>query len=300
MRSVGGVVWDGGMTIWLGTPGVDGLAGVVGKLGEWQREGDLFQLHPGDLGWYWRFGAERAAAAVRVWERDGEVLAIGLLDEPDLLRLALAPEALDDVELAERIVEDSSDPARGVLIEGKVYFEAPSTGVIQELLTKDGWQLDDPWQPLRRDLTEPVENSGLTIEVVGPETAAERTELQRAAFDGSTFSEGRWHAMAAGTAYATARCLIGRDEQGTGVAVITVWSISPGKPGLIEPMGVHRDHRGRGYGEAITRAGAAALRDLGASSALVATPCSNVGAVATYEAAGFRPLPQTRDQVRQA
>ncbi|NEA33037.1 GNAT family N-acetyltransferase [Streptomyces sp. SID13031] len=286
------------MTIWLGTPGVEGLAGVVGRLGEWQSDGGVFQLHPGDLGWYWRFGAERAAAAVRVWERDGEVVAIGMLDEPDLLRLAFAPEALGDEELARRIVDDCSDPARGVLIEGKVYFEAPTGGVIQEILTKDGWQLDEPWQPLRRDLAEPVESAGLSIEVVGPETAGERAGLQQASFDGSTFTDERWHTMAAGTAYATARCLIGRDEQGTAVASITVWSISPGKPGLIEPMGVHRDHRGRGYGEAITRAGAAALRELGASSALVATPCSNIGAVATYEAAGFAPLPQTRDQIR--
>jgi GNAT superfamily N-acetyltransferase len=286
------------MTIWLGTPGVGGLAGVAAKLGEWQSDGGQVQLHPGDLGWFWRFGAERTADAVRVWERDGETVAIGMLDEPDLLRLAFAPEALDDEELARQIVDDSSDPARGVLIEGKVYFEAPTGGVIQEVLTKDGWTLDEPWQPLRRDLTEPVEDGGLVIETVAPETAGERTAVQRASFDGSTFTDDRWHAMAAGAPYATARCLIGRDAQGAAVAGVTVWSAGDGKPGLLEPMGVHRDYRGRGYGQAITLAAAAALRELGASSALVATPCFNVGAVATYQSAGFIPLPQTRDQVR--
>ncbi|WP_328322802.1 GNAT family N-acetyltransferase [Kribbella sp. NBC_00382] len=286
------------MTIWLGTPEVAGLAGVAAKLAEWQSDGGVFQLHPGDLGWYWRFGVERTAAAVRVWERDGERVAIGMLDEPDLLRLAFAPEALDDEELARRIVDDCSDPGRGVLIEGKVYFEAPTAGVIQELLTKDGWTLDEPWQPLRRDLAEPVEDGGLTIETVGPDSAAERTAIQRASFDGSTFTDDRWHAMAAGTPYATARCLLGRDAQGTAVAGVTVWSAGEGKPGLLEPMGVHRDYRGRGYGQAITLAAAAALRELGASSAVVSTPCFNVGAVSTYESAGFTPLAQTRDQVR--
>ncbi|GAA3544458.1 GNAT family N-acetyltransferase [Kribbella ginsengisoli] len=286
------------MTIWLGTPEVAGLSEVAAKLGEWQSDGGVFQLHPGDLGWYWRFGGERTASAVRVWERDGEPVAIGMLDEPDLLRLAFAPEALGDEELARRIVDDCSDPERGVLIEGKVYFEAPTAGVIQELLTKDGWTLDEPWQPLRRDLAEPVEDGGLTIETVGPENAAERTAIQRASFDGSTFSDDRWHAMAAGTPYATARCLLGRDAQGTAVAGVTVWSAGEGKPGLLEPMGVHRDYRGRGYGQAITLAAAAALRELGSSSALVSTPCFNVGAVATYESAGFTPLAQTRDQVR--
>ena len=47
-------------------------------------------------------------------------------------------------------------------------------------------------------------------------------------------------------------------------------------------------------------AAAAALRDLGSSSALVCTPAFNVGAVATYRAAGFQPLPETRAQVRKA
>ena len=81
-------------------------------------------------------------------------------------------------------------------------------------------------------------------------------------------------------------------------AAVTVWSAGPGRPGLLEPMGVHRGYRGRGYGKAITVAAAAALQRLGSSSAIVCTPSSNVGAVATYEAAGFRRLPQTRDRYR--
>jgi ribosomal protein S18 acetylase RimI-like enzyme len=79
------------------------------------------------------------------------------------------------------------------------------------------------------------------------------------------------------------------------VAAVTVWSAGPGKPGLLEPMGVHRDHRGHGYGTAICVAAAAALRQLGSSCALVCTRTSNAGAVATYESAGFQRLPQRLD-----
>ena len=79
-----------------------------------------------------------------------------------------------------------------------------------------------------------------------------------------------------------------------------MWSAGPGRPGLIEPMGVHRDHRGHGYGTAITVAGAAALRDMGSSSATVCTPSANVAGVATYRAAGFRQLPVTPDLTRDA
>jgi len=42
----------------------------------------------------------------------------------------------------------------------------------------------------------------------------------------------------------------------------------------------------------------AALRDLRASSALVATPTAEVGAVATYESAGFVRLAERRDRRR--
>ena len=42
-----------------------------------------------------------------------------------------------------------------------------------------------------------------------------------------------------------------------------------------------------GYGVAVTLAAASALRELGSSSAIVCTPSSDVGTVATSAAAGF-------------
>jgi ribosomal protein S18 acetylase RimI-like enzyme len=122
--------------------------------------------------------------------------------------------------------------------------------------------------------------------------------VQRAAFDGSTFTDERWHAMAAGLPYADARCLVAYDDQGTAVAAVTVWSAGPGRPGLLEPMGVHREHRGHGFGRAICVAAASALQELGSSSALVCTPSSNAGGVATYRSAGFQERAEVRDRYR--
>jgi predicted N-acetyltransferase YhbS len=290
----------GGMAIVMAGPGTDGLSEVVRALGEWQYDEGPVQLHPGDVGWYWRFGAEQTAEAVRTWSRDGEILAIGLLDDPELLRLAIALDAQRDDELAQQIVEDVSAPERGVLIEGQVYVDAPTGALVQDLLFKDGWEFDEPWTPLQRDLAEPVKDPGVRIEVAGREQAPVRTALQRASFDGSTFTDERWHAMAAGAPYAGARCLVARNERGDAVAAVTVWSAGEGKPGLLEPMGVHREHRGHGYGEAITVAAARALQELGSSSAVVCTPSFNVGAIATYQAAGFEQLPEIRAQYRKA
>lgn len=300
MRAVRAVVCDRGMAIELGKPGVVGLSEAVRVLREWQYDGAPMQLHPGDLGWFWRFGAEATAAALRTWSRDGQILAVGLVDGSELLRLTIAPDAQRDEELAQQLVEDVTEPERGVLIKGRVYVEAPMGALVQDLLSGCGWNADEPWTPLRRDLTEPVEDPGVRIEVIGPDQAHVRAAVQRASFDRSTFTEERWHVMAAGLPYADARCLVAYDDRGNAVAAVTVWSAGPGKPGLLEPMGVDREHRGHGYGKAITVAAAAALQGLGSSSAVVCTPSSNVGAVATYRSAGFQQRPEVRDRRRDA
>jgi GNAT superfamily N-acetyltransferase len=288
------------MPLVLTTPEVGELGDIVRALRQWQYDGASVQLHPGDLGWNWSFGAEATAAAVRTWSRDGQILAVGFMDGPTLVRLALAPEAEDDSELVHQMVLDVTDPERGVLPSGSVSVEARFGGRFQESLLAEGWVSGESWTPLRRDLTEPVEESGLRTEVVGAELAGERAALQRASFEGSTFSEDRWRAMARGVPYADAQCLIAYDGQNTAVAVVTVWSAGPGRPGLLEPMGVHRDHRGHGYGTAMTLAAAAALRRLGSSSATVCTRSANVAAVATYRSAGFEQLPDVPDLRRDA
>ncbi|MBN6054750.1 GNAT family N-acetyltransferase [Nonomuraea sp. RK-328] len=284
----------------MGRPQVDGLGDVVRVLGEWQHDGGPVQLHPGDVGWFWRFGAKRTAEATRTWSRAGEVLAVGLLDGAELLRLAFAPGALRDEELARRVVEDVSAPERGVLLEGKVYVEAPMGALVQDLLSEDGWGSGERWTLLRRDLGAPVPDPGVRVEVIGPERAHEWAAVVRASFDGSTFTAERWRAMAAGVPYAGARCLVVRDERGEAVAAVAVWSAGEGRRGLIEPMGVHRAHRDHGYGRAVTVAAARALRELGSSSVVVCCPSSNVGAVATYRSAGLEELPERRDLYRDA
>ena len=106
--------------------------------------------------------------------------------------------------------------------------------------------------------------------------------------------------MAAGLPFTDARCLLIYDDEGVAVAAVTVWSAGPGRPGLIEPLGVHAEHRGRGYGLAICVAAAAELKKLGSSSALVCTPSARTAAVATYKSAGFRQLPERLDRTRDA
>ncbi|MFN8075507.1 MAG: GNAT family N-acetyltransferase [Kineosporiaceae bacterium] len=293
------------MRISLQTPGEADLDEVVEALASWQVDGAPVQLHPGDLGWHWRFEAAAVAASVRVWRRGGEIAAVGFLDAPALLRMGISPRAAGDESLAAHVVDDLADPGAGVLPHGPAGVEARAGDALRARLGACGWRPDEPWTPLRHDLQrlDGAADLGLEVEVVTPngppELIADRVAVHRAAFAGSTLTPHAWRVMAAAPGYAQARCLVGRDATGTAVAAVTVWSAGPGRPGLVEPMGVHRDHRGRGHGRAITLAGVEAMRTLGCSSAVVATPSDNRGAVATYVAAGFRAEEPVTDFGRQ-
>ncbi|MEU8399666.1 GNAT family N-acetyltransferase [Nonomuraea sp. NPDC048892] len=286
------------MTIEMGTPEAGRLGEVTRVLAEWQHDDVPVQVHPGDIGWFWRFGAERTAQATRTWSRGAELLAVGLLDGPDLLRLAFAPGTLRDEELARRVAADASAPGSGVLPAGKVYVEAPAEALVRDVLAEDGWRGGEAWTLLRLDLGASVPDPGVSIEEIGPEQAHEWAAVVRASFDASTFTGERWHALAAGAPYADARCLLARDEQARAVAAVAVWSAGAGRIGLIEPLGVHRDHRGHGHGRAITHAAARALRDLGSSSVAVYTPSANTGGVATYLSAGMERVSERLDLYR--
>ncbi|ERG65227.1 MULTISPECIES: GNAT family N-acetyltransferase [Agrococcus] len=288
------------MAIELETPTEAALPEALEALRRWQRDDAPLQLHPGDVGWLWRFGVAATAAALRSWRRDGALAAVGMLDG-EVLRVAIDPELQGDAPLARAIAADAADPSRGVLPDrADAAVEAPVGACVLDELGALGWGEGEPWALLRRDLEAQVEPHGLRVVVVGPELAPERTAVHREGFARASFTVERWHAMASGPLYADARCLLAVDERGEAAAAITVWSAGPGRPGLIEPLAVHPAQRGRGIGRAITVAGAAALRELGSSAALVATPISNGAAVATYRSAGFAMLGERRDRCRGA
>ncbi|SNT63601.1 Acetyltransferase (GNAT) family protein [Asanoa hainanensis] len=270
------------------------LSEIVDAVAGWQHTGGPVQLHPGDLGWNCSLGEQALVEALRVWTRDGRIVAAGMVDDDSgLIRMGIAPSLDDDAAFAAQLLADLSDPALSAV-------EARFGKAFRELLSGSGWVADEPWTPLSRDLTEKVDDSGLRIEVIDAHDVQDRllqdrVAVQRAMFANSTFTVERWRAMAAGPAYRRARCLVGYDGDGNAAATVTVWSAGEGRPGLIEPLGVHKDHRGRGFGRAITLAAAAALRELGSSTATVCTPSGNHGGVAAYVSAGFRQLPDATD-----
>lgn len=278
------------------TPSAADLPRLGAELGRWQRDDGPAPLHPGDLGWHSSIGAARTAADVRVWTRAGRLAAMGLLDGP-VLRMAVDPELGEDEAAAQQILEDLGSP--GIRDAGVAVVEARGACALRAALTREGWVADELWTTFRLDLTEPVDVTridGAKVRIITatPSMARAWMSVHRSAFTGTVPEEAelrrfadRWRVMAEGPFAHLARHLIALDEDDEPVAVTSVWSGGAGRAGLIEPMGVRRDRTGRGYGLAITLAGLRALREIGASSAVVAAEDSNPGAMATYAAAGL-------------
>ncbi|MFG1907117.1 hypothetical protein [Kribbella sp. NPDC048928] len=146
------------------------------------------------------------------------------------------------------------------------FVEARAGAAFRALLDSSSWVADEPWTPLVRDLSAPVEEFGLRIEYVDAQhlrddILEDRIAVHRSAFPKTSLTLERWQTMAAGSPYRRGRCLVGYDADG----------------------------------RAITIAAAAALQELGSSSVTVCTPSSNVGGVAAYVSAGFEKLPDVTD-----
>lgn len=56
------------------------LEEVVDVVGSWQHDGLPVHVHPGDLGWLWRFGAQQVVDGLWLWRSDGRLVAVGMVD----------------------------------------------------------------------------------------------------------------------------------------------------------------------------------------------------------------------------
>ncbi|MEV0612037.1 GNAT family N-acetyltransferase [Nonomuraea sp. NPDC050404] len=232
-------------------------------------------LHPGDVGWYLRF----EDAAVHLWTHDGTPVAAGFLDGP-VLRVTAAPGA----DLG-AIAADAEE----LLVPGNDWSDG---------LPVPGWEIepDKPWLVLSwtprpaPSRAEPVDEAG----------AADWATVQRSAFEGSTFSVERWHTMKRSPAGGMAVGVLVRTPEGEPAANAAGWFAGVGRCGLLEPVGTHPDHRGRGYGRDAVLGACAALVRRGASAVAVVTPAANEAAVALYRSAGFTVVRENRDWARPA
>lgn len=213
-------------TAQMAVPKTAELPSIGAVLDSWQTDDGPLHLHTGDLGWYSLRGAEATAQAMRVWRCEDKVLAIGLLDGEDLLRLAVDPDFSHDDCLARQIdfdidPSDSTVPQTDSAVFGKetAVVEARGAASLIARLAERGWAADEPWTPLNRDLSLPVEEPGIRVEVAGPDDAEAWTTVHWSAFRGVPSSAddkqrfvNRWKTMMSGPFYSRAQSLLGYDD----------------------------------------------------------------------------------------
>ena len=263
---------------------------TVAVLRQWERPGDCaWQLHAGDVGWHLRRDDDEVDGSLLQVREDGMLLAVGLLDGPGLVRLALDPDRLQDAGLA-AVLADAVEDRLGRPGSAEGYVEGPAAARWRAELAGRGWDLDpDPWLHLWRPLGAGDASRQVpgVAPLSGPADVADRVAVQRAAFAGSTFTESRWAQMAGSTAYEPRLDLLARDGAGAPVAALTAWTAGQGRCAVVEPMGTAAGHTRQGHGRRLLEGAAAALARAGASGVAVRTPADNTAAVAAYRSAGF-------------
>jgi GNAT superfamily N-acetyltransferase len=273
---------------------------AVDALMAWQAPGCYpTGLHAGDVGWQLRMDDDVIDRSLLLVRDGADVVAVALLDQPSVLRPAFRPDRVHDLQLARLLADLAEGIEEGA---SSSWSEAPGGSALRTELSSRGWTIDpDTWTVLYRPLTsgDADDDDPQSHPLADDGDIADRVEVQRSAFEGSTFTVQRWHQMAAGPGYDPALDLLRRSDDGTPVAAATGWSAGPGRCGILEPVAAHPDFAGHGHGRAVSRAVIAALARAGASGVAVHTPLANGGAVRAYEACGMRQVELTTDLVRE-
>ena len=259
---------------------------LVAAMGRWDRDGvSVSGLSAGDVGWHLREPDQALDGTVHGWWQDDLLVAAALLEQGWSARPRLAPSHVRSFDVAE-LVRESVESMTGE----QVWCDADHGSALRQVLLRHGWEPDpDVWVALHRDLPgrAPAYRvpGGVTVHR-GADDVEGRVSAQRNGFEGSTFEVASWRRMAAGPGFRPELDLVLR-AYGVPAAGATAWLAPEGGTAVLEPVAVHRDHRGRGLGRAVVEVAVAACRDSGARGVSVCTPASNTAAVAAYGSAGF-------------
>jgi len=263
-------------------------------------------MHPGDIP-HRIFNALRRDdpdRLVHLWEdARGDIVAWTLLDpdgagfdlqicsavrevEPDLERKLIV---WSEEELLEQMTSRESTAPH---IETEAFVEdVPRT----TLLAKMGWvALEVEAITLSRrllvGLRSPELPPGYRLRRVrGVEEAGSVSALHSAAF-GSSWTPDMYRRVMESPGYEADREIVVEASDGTLAAFCIIWPDELNRIGLFEPVAVHPDHRRRGLGRAVMRAGMQAMIGWGMEWAEVMYEVTNPGADPLYRGEGFEPL----------
>jgi mycothiol synthase len=252
---------------------------------------------------------------IRLWERDGEVVAWAWLMPPEaadlFLRADLAP--VDRRGLVAAIGDWLVERVQWWSVTAADAPETPVTRILTWALDADdalqgdlaaaGFtpdvepeysmfhrRLDDD-----RPLPEAPLPEGYRVRPVRlPEELEARVDVHREAFAPSKMTVEKHTRLLDLPGYTADHDLVVEAPDGSLAAFTLVWWDPVARAGEFEPVGVHPEHRRRGLGRAVNVEGLRLLRRLGAIDAVVFSRQTNVASEALYASAGFDRLTTVR------
>ena len=264
-----------------------------------------YYVHTGDVSWwlYYHGGPDPFADQIWLWEDAAGRLLGWVLFTPDggYFDLFVQPELCGTAaEAAMHLWAEAQITARVRALGGRhirvFWIEAGDT-LRQARLEGRGFARGaDAMNYMEQGLTDlapaaPVP-AGFTVRPVSlPADLEARPRASYGAFR-STWEWERYRAryerFTQSPVYSAERDLVAAGPGGV-VAAFTVWWVDEANGlGYFEPVGTHPDYQRRGLGRAVLQTALRQMRALGLRRAGVCTYISNPGAVAFYEACGFR------------
>jgi GNAT superfamily N-acetyltransferase len=251
--------------------------------------------HPGQLAWSvgYALPEDLGHGPVRLWYDGGEVAAYAWLEEPTWAEICVHPSAPGLVPEVAAWLAEAADGALTTMIGEN------ETWLVDGLVAA-GWSLtrEAPWMTQHSldlaDLPPVPEIPGYTFRAIGPDEAADRAACHRGAWEGSKVSEAAYRRLMTLPPYRPELDWV-VEREGEMVASALVWWDERTGSVLVEPVGTHPAHQGRGLAGAVSVAALTAARDLGASHGLVIPRGDDDYPVPArvYRSIGFRPGPRT-------
>ncbi len=254
--------------------------------------------HPGDIAWMagWPppHSADHFAELFLLWEHDGEVVGF-------------AARSPDDGSLSVFVMPASSDTPDAVAFEKEAltwatHHDRPVQWVEfeDEHAAVARWQGQGfrPTDGTYMNLVQPLEASrgkedaDLRVQPVGDDDATDRASVTHAAFphDEPFAAYARDYAAFRTTpAYPLGWDLLLRDDEDRAAACCIAWIDPVSRAGTFEPVAVHPDLHGRGFGTALLTEGLRRFAAAGMTWAIVGVVVGNRPAEALYRSVGFQP-----------
>lgn len=164
----------------------------------------------------------------------------------------------------------------------------------RELLTTLGWELEDKL-PYVLNCTKinssavPTLPDGYSFRSAkGIDDAVALVDVHNAAF-GPIWTPDLYRKVMESPGYEHQRELVIQAPDGTFAAFSIIWFDHLNRTGLFEPVGTHKDRRGRGFGRAIILYGMQKMAAAGMKFATVAHFGNNEAARGLYQSCGFKP-----------